>query len=332
VRIVEINIPLRVPTQPDKWITVPPQGYGGIQSALASLVDGFAALGHEVALLGAPESSPFSSQVEVIEAADFKDVSRWVESANFDVVHDHSCSRCVCYTAGAEDRVWLVYHLSRPPDQAFAAHPNIVTLSDAHRRNTGLTSSHMIRLPVNPERFDFIQCKKSYLLFLGRVSPWKGVREAARFASCADMKLVVAGPRWEHDYYEQLINDYGNVVEYVGEVGGTQKRTLLAEAFATLAFSQPLPDQSGHVFCEPGSTIVSESAVSGTPVISSSNGCLPEIVPGIGAVLEDTNNITREIAVRTLESLPNGSTVRQVAIERWNHIKIAQDYLNLPGS
>jgi glycosyltransferase involved in cell wall biosynthesis len=329
MHVIEINIPFRVPGDHQRWITVPPQGYGGIQSALACLIDGLIELGHHVSLLGAPDSVRSSGNLNVVQAAAFDDMMRWVKSAEFNLLHDHSCACHMDYPLDVHDRVWRVYHLSRPPDPEFSAFRNIITLSEAHRHNTGLLQSQVIRLPVNPKRFDFARQKKSYLLFLGRVSQWKGVREAASFAACAGMKLVVAGPCWEQQYFAELINDYGSVVEYVGELGGERKRRLLAEAFATVILSKSVPDQTGYTFCEPGSTVVSESAVSGTPVIGSSNGCLSEIVPRVGTIVQDPSAITPQVAKRILDSLPAPAAVREAAIEAWSHTKIASEYLNL---
>jgi hypothetical protein len=35
------------------WFSVPPKGYGGIESMVADLVDGLVAKGHDVTLIGA---------------------------------------------------------------------------------------------------------------------------------------------------------------------------------------------------------------------------------------------------------------------------------------
>jgi glycosyltransferase involved in cell wall biosynthesis len=331
VIVAEVNIPFRLSAQ--QWITVPPQTYGGVQSALAALIDGISALGHEVKLLGAPGSSPSHPDVEVIDAGTFVDIARWLRSARFDIVHDHSCSVELSSRIASPmtlfHKWWHIYHKSSPPEPAYAAHPNIITLSSAHRSATGLASSRVVRLPVNPHRFEFSADKSDYLLFLGRISPWKGVAEAARFARCAGLKLIVAGPRWEREYFDYLMHLFHDCVEYVGEVGGEQKRRLLAKAIATMVFSQRRLDQTGHPFVEPGSTVVSESAVSGTPVISSDNGCLSEIVPHVGHVIDANVRITRQVARRILESLPAPAAVRDRAIEQWGHIKIANEYLTL---
>jgi glycosyltransferase involved in cell wall biosynthesis len=182
---------------------------------------------------------------------------------------------------------------------------------------------------VNPERCLFSREKGNYLLYLGRVSAHKGVHEAAAFAKAADLPLKVAGPSWEHEYLEALLTDFQSTVEYLGEVGGTARTDLIAYARALLVLSQPWGGPFGGRWSEPGSTVVAEASVSGTPVIASDNGCLPEIVPGVGHVLSTLGDekVSAAEAQRILATLPSADVVRAVAVERWGHVKTAREYL-----
>src|SRR5262249_34176667 len=94
---------------------------------------------------------------------------------------------------------------------------------------------------------------------------------------------------------------------------------------ALLVLSQSLPGPQGYTWCEPGATVVSEAAACGTPVIASMNGCLPEIVPGIGTCLSDDFDFFG--AEATLASLPPPWIVRARARRRWDHRQIAKSYL-----
>src|SRR5262249_50826905 len=163
-------------------------------------------------------------------------------------------------------------------------------------------SAPVIPLPVNPARCQFSAAKDRYLLFLGRISAHKGVRQAARFAHAAGYRLKLAGPAWERDYFDALLADFPDTIDYLGEVGGRKRTMLLARARALLALSQTY----GGLFepwVEPGATVVSEAAASGTPVIASDNGCLPEIVPGIGEVLPESAALSTGQAQTLLDNL-----------------------------
>lgn len=321
MKVALINIPIEAPwLGKDAWITVPPQGYGGIQWVVATLIDGLLELGHEVFLLGAPGSVSTNNRLHVINAGTAEAMKIWLKENPMDIVHDSSNG--VVPLNGAFKYV-STHHLTGRPKFA----DNAIYLSGAQRTQAGATSdAPVVRLPVNPERFQFSNKKSDYLLFLGRVSPWKGALEAAAFAHAAGLPLFLAGPVWEYDYLEEILRLYGDTVQMIGEVKGAKRLKLLTEARAVLVFSQPVSGPWGDEWCEPGSTVVSEAAVSGTPVIGTANGCLAEIVPKVGRVISSDGPVTEAYAKQILDSLPSPETVRAVAIREWGHVKIAREY------
>ncbi|MFJ8795066.1 glycosyltransferase [Streptomyces sp. NPDC102462] len=244
-----------------------------------------------------------------------------IEAFAPDIVHDHS-NTAALPPDGLRPTV-STHHLNGVPERQI----NGIYLSCAQRSAAGSVSAPVIRLPVNPSRYPFQEAKDDYLLFLGRVSAHKGVREAAAFAHAAGLSLTVAGPAWEKDYLDALLADFPHTVRYVGEVGGGTRTRLIARARAQLVLSQPWGGPFGGRWIEPGATVVSEAATSGTPVIASDNGCLPEIVPGVGTVLPVGQKITPAEAKQVLASLPTAQAVRETAVDRWGHQTIARQYL-----
>jgi glycosyltransferase involved in cell wall biosynthesis len=75
--------------------------------------------------------------------------------------------------------------------------------------------------------------------------------------------------------------------------------------------------------------VVGEAAVSGTPVISSDNGCLPEIVPLVGTVIPEGTALAPARARRVLEGLPRPAEVREAALAAWHYRTIAEQYEEL---
>jgi hypothetical protein len=69
--------------------------------------------------------------------------------------------------------------------------------------------------------------------------------------------------------------------------------------------------------------------VSGTPVISTANGCLAEITPRVGKVLQRGETITRERARELIHTLPTSDEVRDTALREWGHVKIARQYADV---
>jgi glycosyltransferase involved in cell wall biosynthesis len=322
MKVALLNPPFRLPSDQSRWITVPPQGYGGIQWVVATLIDGLLALGCEVALVGAP-GSPATAGLCVADVSDRQAAEEWMADNRVDVVHDHTNSDLLPLSTTRP--TLSTFHLTGTPRRK----TNCVYVSQAQRTGAGSSDAPVIRLPVNPARYVFSPEKRDYLLFLGRVSRHKGVKEAAAFAVAAGLPLYAAGPSWEPEYLAEVLSCRPGTVEYLGEVGGRRRLELIAHARAVLVMSQRVPGPWGDLWSEPGATVVSEAAVSGTPVIASTNGCLTEIVPGVGTVLPDdvVQRMTAALAERTFGSLPEPHEVRAVALERWGHQRIARQYL-----
>jgi len=306
------------------WITVPPAGYGGIQWSMANLMDGLLELGVGISLVGAPGSLWTDADVEVADAATGPEIVDWIARWRPALIHDFanfSCFHDDIPGGSAYCRTWQL--TSSPPGFG-----NTVFASMAQMRAIGATDAVAIPLPVNADRYHPVDRKGDYLLFLGRISAWKGTYEAAALAEFLGMPLVVAGPSWEADYLDRIVADFGRTVKLVGEVGGQERNRLLAEARAVVVLSQPVPGPWGQIWCEPGAAVVSEAAASGTPVIATDNGCLPSLMPGVGVVVSTGTRFT-ELDALALASLPEPAEVRQTGVNRWGHVAVARQYLNV---
>jgi glycosyltransferase involved in cell wall biosynthesis len=325
MRIAIVNPPFPAPeTARTQWITVPPAGYGGIQWFVAHLARGLAERGLEVVVLGAPESPPRPG-VRFAEAARPVEIRSWLRSNSVDVIHDLSNDVACLRDVSRRPPYLSTHHFTGPPH--FARNP--VFVSYAQRDAAGVRNAPVIRIPVDPEAHVFESAKEQFALFLGRVCPWKGARQAAEWSAGADLPLVLAGPTWEREYSGAIAREYGSAVQLVGDVGGPERRRLLARAKVLLVPSQSVPGPWGHVWCEPGATVVGEAAVSGTPVLSSDNGCLPEIVPLVGTVLHERVTPTPAEAAAVIDGLPSPDHVRQAAIAAWHYSAVSQEYVRL---
>ncbi|GAA2972152.1 hypothetical protein GCM10010519_04100 [Streptomyces lactacystinicus] len=317
-----LNPPYRYGQDTTQWITVPPQGYGGIQWVVATLIDGLLAAGCAILLVGAPGSPPRPG-LTISDATTPAAALGALREFAPDVVHDHTNNQLL-----PTEAPWptvRTHHLNG----ALANPANGVYLSHAQRGATGSARAPIIRLPVNPDRYTYRETKDAFLLFLGRVSAHKGARQAAAFAQAADLPLILAGPVWEPDYLHGILADYPDTAQYIGEVGGPRRTGLLADARALLALSQPFGGPLGGEWIEPGATVVAEAAVSGTPVIATDNGCLAEIAPHVGIALRHGVVPTPEQAAKILAGLPTPEHLRATAVERWGHHVIAAKYLEV---
>jgi glycosyltransferase involved in cell wall biosynthesis len=309
---------------PHGWVTVPPGGYGGIQWSMANLMDGLIESGFQLTLLGAPGSVWPTEQVDVPQAGDADQIADWMAANRPPLVHDFANfsdlnGRLPPLTACC--RTWQL--TSIPPGCG-----NTIYVSRAQLASMGAPEAPVIPLPVNPSRYRFCADKEDYLLFLGRISAWKGAYEAASLAAHLGTSLIIAGPSWEPGYKEWIVRDFGAVVTFVGEVGGQARARLIERARAIAVLSQPLPGPWGQVWCEPGAAVVAEAAACGTPVIATGNGCLPSLIPGIGALVSIGSSFTRSDLLAVAD-LPDPAQVRATAISRWGHLAIAARYLDV---
>jgi glycosyltransferase involved in cell wall biosynthesis len=320
--IAMINIPIETPwLGQGSWVTVPPAGYGGIQWVVANLIDGLLELGHRVYLLGAPGSLSNHRSLIVLDLGSTEDILTWLASNSVDIIHDHS-NRIPLETLFPAQPYVSTHHFTGTPRNPV----NAIYCSSAQCKAAGSSIAPVVRIPVNPARYRFSAEKEDYLLALCRVSPWKGALEAAQYAEAAGLRLILAGPAWEGEYFHTVMTKFRHVVDYRGEVRGMERLNLLAKAKALLVLSQPVMGLWGDIWCEPGATVVSEASVSGTPVISSDNGCLPEIVPHVGVVIPTGEELVPVRVRATLSALPSAEMLQSAALREWHYLKIAQEY------
>ena len=127
--------------------------------------------------------------------------------------------------------------------------------------------------PIVVDRWPLRVQKADYLLWIGRMDPVKGADRAIAAARLAGRPLVLAGPvqAGQEAYYREQVKPHldGQRVQYVGEVGGTAKQELYANAAALL-----MPVR----WREPFGMVMIEALACGTPVIAFAEGATTEIV------------------------------------------------------
>jgi glycosyltransferase involved in cell wall biosynthesis len=321
--------------------SVPPKYYGGTERVIHCLTEEFVKGGHEVTLFASGDSrtsarlkQPCGQALRLDEACLDKlaphvlmleTVSQLAKE--FDVIHFHleymhlplTRKLPVSTLTTMHGRTDMSYLMPIFDEFREAA---LVSISNAQRRplpwlNWQDTIHH--GLPVNSFRF----CEKpqNYALFLGRMSPEKGVHRAIEIARQAGIHLKIAAkidPR-DREYYRDVIKPLLREpgVEYIGEVGDGYKGELIGGA---LALIHPID------FPEPFSVVLIEALACGTPIVAFRQGSIPEIIePGItGFVCDDIAQ-----AVDSLRKVPalKRRDCRDSFERRFTSIRMAYDYL-----
>ncbi len=187
------------------------------------------------------------------------------------------------------------------------AHFPLKQVSRDHARRHG--SSIFVHNGLDPAEYIFRGRKERWDLFLGKLHSDRGYHWAVEAAKRAGRQLIIAGG-WRPTFT--------GTVKYVGEVDGKRKAVLLARARCLW-----MPAQWDEPFGLP--TI--EALFSGTAVIGTRRGALPEIVTPAVGVLRDTLDelILAADKVTTLDP----RACRERAERQFSHLVMAENYVRM---
>ncbi|WP_213453463.1 glycosyltransferase family 4 protein [Rhizomonospora bruguierae] len=272
------------------WTVLPPPAYGGIESVVDGLARGFAAAGHEVLLAasgdstmpvplvpGMPPADPGGTWLTEAELGHV--VRAYRAMAGMDVIHDHTLAGPLYLHRPAGVPVVTTNHGPFRPElwdiyRAMDGQAALVALSH-HQASTanGLRIARVIHNGIDVDAVPVGDGAGGYFCFLGRMSPRKGVREAALVARAAGVPMRIAAKiqdRNEQEYYENAVAPLlTSDVEFVGELGAREKYRLLGGATALV---NPIQ------WPEPFGLVMIEALATGTPVVATPAGAAPEIV------------------------------------------------------
>jgi glycosyltransferase involved in cell wall biosynthesis len=279
------------------WISVPPTGYGGVESVVSVLTEALVQRGNEVTLFCAPGSTSSARVVSLLDEAHpdeierslyevdhvaraFAAIDRAQDQRPFDVVHDH----CGFTALGMADRLEtpLVHTLhgqfTRATSAFYTRHESkatLVAISRAQRATAPglLAGVEVIPNPIELQGWPMRERKEDYLLWVGRMTVEKGPHRAIAAARAAGVPLVLAGviQPGQQAFFDREVAPHidGDRVRFLGEIGGSSKRSAFAGARALL---MPISWE------EPFGMVMVEALACGTPVIAFPAGAASELV------------------------------------------------------
>jgi len=227
--------------------------------------------------------SPATELYHVVNA--YEAVAEW----RADIVHDHTLVGPI-YGRKFEVPVVTTNHAPFSGElgdyyRALGAQTPVVAISEHHAASALKTCvAAVIHHGINVNAYSFADAGHGHAVFLGRMTPDKGVDSAIRIARDAGVPLRIAAKMREPAelaYYRETVQPLlGSDVEFVGEVGGQDKLELLSGAMCLL---NPLR------WPEPFGMVMIEALACGTPVLATPCGAAPEIVrEGITGYLRAT--------------------------------------------
>jgi glycosyltransferase involved in cell wall biosynthesis len=209
--------------------------------------------------------------------------------ADADIVHDHTIAGPALASRRSLAPVVTTNHAPFSDDtrryyQALEGRVPIVAISHHQASTAGdVPIARVIHHGIDADRYP-VGPGGDYLVFDGRMSPVKGVRQSIEIARKAGVPLVIAAKMreaGEREYFEAEVEPLlSHDICYAGEVAREAKLRLVGGAMALL---NPIR------WDEPFGLSMVEALACGTPVITTPRGAVSEIVDhGITGFLTST--------------------------------------------
>lgn len=288
---------------------------GGMESHTAHLVSELSSRGHDVTLFakngsdtdcrvepvldgtfavrGYPDQDHLNRQHRILDGAMSRAVAR-IRSGSYDVVLNNSLSPVPHRGLGGIPTLHVLHtpalprliHVFRAPGWAPDALHRFVTVSAANARawRRWLPGLHVVHNGIALERWEADSIPEpGTAAWTGRITPEKGTHVAIAAARDASMKLRLAGPIQDQEYFRTLIEpELDEDIAYVGHLDQGGLKSLVASA--QVFISSPLWE-------EPFGLTTVEAMACGTPVAALPAGAMRELIGTQGGVVAQTMGI-----------------------------------------
>jgi len=284
--------------------SIPPAGYGGTERVVSLLTEELVRRGHDVTLFASGDSTTSARLIPTVDTALWRqsevrdplvywsvtlgEAYRRTAAGAFDVVHSHlDFLAFPCASLVATPTVTTLHGRLDLPDmpRVYARFPDMPVVSISDNQRGPLPEAcwaGTVYNAVDTDQLAFNPRGGSYLAWLGRIAPEKGLDRAIRIAQRAGIPLKVgarlplkdvsdANVRADWEHYERDVKPLlgGGGIELIGEIGDAEKSEFLGNALALL---NPID------WPEPFGLVMAEALACGTPVVARRRGSVPEVV------------------------------------------------------
>jgi glycosyltransferase involved in cell wall biosynthesis len=260
---------------------------------------------------------------EYLASAMFKKASE----GTYDILHFHHPETAMPY-ARLFPKVPVVYTLHDPIfgwyKEMFklynTTNQHYISISDNQRKPAPqLSYAGTVYNGIDVKTFPFSAKHGEYLLYVGRIVPEKGIKEAIAVARASNHKLLIIGPTYDdtRDYFHKFIeHELNGQIQYIGFVDHDKLGPYFKKAKALLAPIQ---------WEEPFGLTVTEAMATGTPVIGFNRGAIPEIVEN-GKTGYVVSNVAAMVKAVDKISLIDRKACRARVEEYFSIDKMAEGY------
>ncbi|MBA2382966.1 MAG: glycosyltransferase family 4 protein, partial [Chloroflexi bacterium] len=334
--------PLRIAQAAPPSECVPPQGYGGTERVVFELVTELSRRGHEITTFASGDSELPGHLVPTVPLAlrpqgHGGDIGGYMlttmlqvldREADFDIIHSHLEWYSVVFRRASQRPVVATFHgrLDLPWSRdAFADRPEgMVAISQSQASAHPDVPWTIIHNGLDLHASPFERRRTDALVFVGRVTPEKGIVEAIEIAKLAGRPLKIAakiGPtpreqEFNDEVFQPALEAAGTDVEFLGELAGPDRDALFAESHAVL-----MPGS----WPEPFGLVAIEAMACGAPVLARRVGGLDEIIrEGIDGFFGDDVTEIAFLAERVDEL--DREAIRSSVLDRFSATRMADGY------
>lgn len=333
---------LRIAQIAPLYESVPPKLYGGSERVVAYITDELINQGQQVTLFASGDSTTKARLIPICERAlrldnhldplsyhivQLQEVFERVDE--FDILHFHTDYLHFPFTYNHDITTITTLHGRLDIDDLvpiYQKFPNMPVVSISNAQREPLPLANWIGTVYHGLPADLYtpgEGKGNYVVFVGRISPEKRVDRAIEIARQANLKIKIAAKidRADQEYYDKEIKHLFSQphVEFLGEIGESEKGELLRDAIAMLF---PID------WREPFGMVLIEALACATPVIAYNRGSVPEIITNgkTGYIVENIND-----AVTALQRIHdiNRAECRRTFDNRFSATIMAKNYLTL---
>jgi glycosyltransferase involved in cell wall biosynthesis len=323
--------------------SVPPKYYGGTERVVSYLTENLVKMGHDVTLFASGDSQTSARLESVVDSAlrlhpnnpdplayHAMQLDRVLQRADdFDVIHFHvDVQHFPAVRFLTTPHITTLHgRLDLPHLPALFRTFNdlpLVSISHSQRRPLPLANwQATVNNGIPAESYTFNDKPDSYLAFLGRISPEKGIEQAIEIARRSGRQLRIAAKvdKVDEEFFQARVKPHLRhpLVEYLGEIGEHEKDGFLGNAQALL-FPIDWP--------EPFGLTMIESMACGTPVIAYRRGSVSEVMrDGVSGYIVD-NSDEAVAAVNKVEAIDRAQC-RQYFEQHFSDQAMAKAYLQV---